>query len=298
MPPVSAIVQVVFRTLIFLLVIFGNVLILLAVRFSKVFTSVTRHLIGHIAIADLMFGVTATATPVVFLGGWMTFEACISLLTLNSSMGSGFGICLVLFDNYLSVRGLSSQSGLTMTVHKAWIAIAVFWIVMTLLLFSYVFIAPRPTSSVVGCEIQEEFFTQTYYIVQVVLITLILVVMVVLMGMMMLIVNRSLKNLFQGEGSSVNQLKQRSMQKKAKLSRLFAIITLGYVVSWGPLTVGLAIEIFLPGYLSAATFRNFTILLPVNPLDQCGAFKDKNFRKVCARLLRCKLGQVGTTGTS
>ena len=185
MLPVSAIFQVVF----FLLVIFGSVLILLAVKFSKVFTSVTRHLIGHIAIADLMFGVTSTATIFVFIGGWMTFESCIAvfLLTLNSSMGSGFEICLVLSDNYLSVRRLSSESGFTMTVRKARLAITNFWVVLTLLLFSYVFIAPRPTLSVNSCEIQEEFFTQTYYIVQVVLITLLLVAMVVLMGTMMLI---------------------------------------------------------------------------------------------------------------
>ena len=232
----------------------------------------------------------------------MTFEGCvfITISSFCSSMGSGFGICLVLFENYLSVRRLSSQTVFTLTVRKAQLCIISLWISLTGSLLLYFSMVPRATSSEIDCEIQEEFYTQTYYVGQVVITILILVVTLVLMAQMMLIVHRSLKNLFQGEGSAADQLKQRSMQKKAKMSRLFTIITLGYVVSLGPLTLALAIDLFYPGFISTDTYKIFIVTYPLNPCMNVVvyAIKDKNFQKVCVKLMKCKIGQVDATGGS
>ena len=299
---IALVFQLLFLVAIVLSVIFGNALILLAVRFSKVFTDVTRHLIGHIAVADMLFGLVLMTSTIASIIGFMTYELCIvlTLLGVSSSMESGFGICLVLVENYLSVRGLSSPAGFSLTVRTAQICILSFWAFMTVLILTYIFTTPGPTSSITGCEIQEDFYTHTFYVTLLLYLLLILVVMLILMGQMMLIVHRSLKNLFQGEGAAVDQLKQRSMQKKAKLSTLFIIIALGFVASWGPLAIGLSIDLVYPDYFSKNTFKIFTFFLPVNPCINVVVYsiKDKNFRTVCSILLRCKVGQVNDIGTS
>ena len=49
-------VEVVVSIAIFTLNIHGNSLILLVVKYSKYFNCVTRHLIAHVAIADIVYG--------------------------------------------------------------------------------------------------------------------------------------------------------------------------------------------------------------------------------------------------
>ena len=298
-PSVSDIISMVMRAAFVAFNIFGNSLILTAVTQSKVFNRLTRHLIGHLAFADLVFGITMAIHAILFYGQLMTYEACIivTLFLLSSSACSDLGICLVLAENYISVRQINSQTGMKMTLRMAWGFIISFWIIILSLSITYIVTLPEFDHEE-NCNNSGPYFTKIFNTIQVVMTSLILFTMLFLITQMMLIVKKTLTHLFQEETSAANLMKQRSMQKKSRLARLFTAITFGFVVSWGPITVALAAVLICPGCISAVPIAS--ALVPLNACVNVVVYviKDKQFREVCKKLLRAKCHQVADVSTT
>ena len=295
-PSVSPIINLALRGAVVVFNIFGNSLILVAVTRSKVFNRLTRHLISHVALADLVFGVAVGMHSILLYGGLMTYEACIivCLFLLSSGACSGLGICLVLVENYMSVRQINSQTGMKITLPMAWGFTISFWIIMLSLGITYFASLPEFDYDDRLCDISSPYFTKKFLIIQVVMTNLILFIMLFLMFQMMLIVKKNLRNLFQEESSAANLMKQRSMQKKSRLARLFMMIIFGFVVNWGPNDVALTTVLICPGCISADLLRASSLTLPINACVNVVvyAIKDKQFREVCKKLLRAKFHQV------
>ena len=101
------VVNMTVRMIIIAVNLVGNSFILAVLRKSQNFSCVTRHLIGHVAIADIVFGCSGAVHASVILGEAMSYEACLGITTVAiiSGLCSCWGICLVFLDNYLSVKG-------------------------------------------------------------------------------------------------------------------------------------------------------------------------------------------------
>ena len=74
----------------------GNSLILAVVRKSQNFSLVTRHLIGHVAVADIIFGCSMVIHGFLILAGSMSYPACLGITTIAiiSGLCSCWGIFL------------------------------------------------------------------------------------------------------------------------------------------------------------------------------------------------------------
>ena len=249
------ITYVLIRAFIILASIFGNSLILSAVKYSKHFTRVTRHLIGHLAIADLLYGCVFLIHTGLQFGQQLTYPACIwiTMGLVTSGSCSAYGISLVCLENYMSIRCLitgpesGSVTGSTMSLRCARILISAGWAVMFLSTIICLFNLQNFVKNDEMCGLRWTQFATSFLIFLWVLICTILISLLILMTLMLHRIHTALKTLFQAEDSLAKQMKQRSMQKKFNLARLFAIICLGFVISWGPFFVGLTIFIVCPG---------------------------------------------------
>ena len=136
----------------------------------------------------------------------------------------------------------------------------------------------------------------------VIMTILILTTMLFLMISITLIVRKSLKNLFHGESAGADLLKQRSMKKKAKLATLFTIIALGFIMSWAPLIVSMAVAVICPHCVPSGTADFMGSFVQLNSCVNfmVYAIKDRSFKNVCMALLKCKPNEVAplsSTGT-
>ena len=229
---------VLIRLYIVLVNIFGNSLILSAVRYSKHFTVVTCHLIGHFAVADLLYGCAFGVHAGLVLGQRMTYPAClaITLALVTSGMFSSYGICLVCLENYISIRSLitGSGSGSKMSLRCARIWISAGWAAMFIVTIVYLLNLPVFVPSDT-CDIGGPQFCTPFLIFGWVLSFTLLLSMMILMTLMLVKIHTMLKTLFQAEDSAANHFKQRNAQKKSNLARLFAILCFGYMPSVGVL---------------------------------------------------------------
>ena len=284
------IVIMVIRVVIFTVNILGNSLILLVVRYSKYFRHVTRHLVVHVAVTDILFG-CIIVLHTVFNTGFLKWTSYICIivqsLEMVTSAAIGFGICLILVENYLSVRHLDSQGGTHMSLGKVQISIVSFWILMFIIQLLPVFTINHSDNS---CTVPEP----SVLIAETSVIILILITMLFLMIQMMLIVRKSLKNLFQGESSAADLHKQRSMKKKAKLATLFIIIALGFILSWAPIIVTAALDMICHACVPLAAAQITSSFVQLNSCVNfiVYAMKDKNFKSVCVQILKCKVNEV------
>ena len=65
------------RMLIITATLVGNSLILVVLRKSKNFSQVTRHLIGHVAVADILFGCSLTIYSSLIFGKATSCGVCL-----------------------------------------------------------------------------------------------------------------------------------------------------------------------------------------------------------------------------
>ena len=232
----------------------------------------------------------------IFKTGLLKWTPHICILSVSSVMAtsacSGFGICLILVENYLSVRHLSLQGGPHMSLRKAQISIVSFWVMIFTLQLVPIYIINQPQVQVSNnaCKITGP----SVIIIQMIMIILTLTTMFSLMIHIMLIVSKSLKNLFQGESSAADLHKQRSMKKKTKLATLFTIIAPGFILSSVPLIVSVAVTIKCPHCVPLGTADVMSSFVQLNSCVNFMVYviKDKSFKNVCMQLLKCKPNEV------
>ena len=87
------------------------------------------------------------------------------------------------------------------------------------------------------------------------------------------------------------------MKRRSRLTSLFVIIAVGYLVSWGPLSMGLFVDIVYPAAISTKVLQ---VLVSFTLLNSCinvivYAIKDKEFRKDVIMRIPCKRRQYQNT---
>ena len=296
----TSIMQASLSAAMFTINIIGNSLILLAVQYSKYFSHVTRHLIAHVAVEDILFGCNVMLRT-IFSSGHLqwTIQNCIitTSVACGSSLGSGFGICLILVENYLTSRNLMAKGGIHMTLRKARACIICFWITAFILPLVIVYTTSQ-TQMIISNSI-------CYYTLMMTttlsLVILLFTAMLVLMPLIMLTVRKSLQNLFQGDDTAANLLKQRSMKKNAKLATLFIIIAVGFIVSWAPSMTFVTVRMACPSCVHLVYAKVSASFVQLNSCINFVVYviKDKSFKNICMKLLKCKIrsNQIGHLNT-
>ena len=177
-------------------------------------------------------------------------------------------------------------------LRKAQISIVTFWIMLFIIQLVPDFTITHSDVDISDntCNVPEP----SVLVTQISVIILIFITMLFLMIKMMLIIRKSLKNLFQGESSAADLHKQRSMKKKAKLTTLFSIIALGFIISWAPIIAASALDMICPACVSFGTIHIMSSFIQLN---SCVSFivyaiKNKNFKTVCLQIIKCKPNEV------
>ena len=137
----------------------GNFLILLVIRTSRNFSRVTRHLIGHLAITDMIFAANLVTHHVFRLTKMTSYHACVGITcgVIVSGICSCLGICLVFLDKYIAVRALNTTKG-GLSLQKARICIVSCWIISILYSLIYLLNAPKETTTL-RCVVGESGYT-------------------------------------------------------------------------------------------------------------------------------------------
>ena len=147
------------------LVLFGNALILLAIRYSKSLRKVTYLFIGHLATADLLFGLTTCVRCIFIIISKMddAYPCLASNAMVVASGGASMtGILLLCLDAYLSVRHSVTLSGV-FTTRLAWHLIVVSWVFW--LAFSVLGVAlADPEASEAECYLGGGLYRNTYLV--------------------------------------------------------------------------------------------------------------------------------------
>ena len=296
------IAQVATAVTVFIINILGNTIILLVVKYSKYVSHVTRHLIAHVAVADIIFGCAYVIHSVLLQAIYdmkITDTCIISLfftrtLSITCSVCSAFGICLILTENYLLVNNINSQSGVQLTLCKARICIVSFWATFCTLQLILITITTNVKVNSVLNTCGAIQFNNLVLAFQMMIIISILITMLFLMTKVMLSVRKGMERFFQCETTAMDLLKQRRMKKNAKLATLFILIAVGFIVSWAPAIVGVVVKAICPHCVGARTFDLLSSFIQINSCVNFVVYviKDKSFKKVCLQLLK-KHNQVG-----
>ena len=280
----------------------GNSLILTVVRKSKHFSRVTRHLIGHVAVADITFGCSLIIHASFSFGDAMSFRSCLGIATVGiiSSLCSCC-VCLIFVDNYLSVRRQSpAQPGLSL--QKARLCVIGGWVFSaTFTLVFYLLDAPKNMSTT-ECRFGSPAFTDTSLLATGIFVLIVSVVTMFFMFATLYTIKKKTNNLFQEGSYAQNVQRERNLKMRSRIVRLFVIIAVGFIISWCPVAIGLCVTVLCTNRCS----------ITVDHLDILGSFmtlnavmniivyiiKDNKFRSdlmtviKCGCLIKCQVNQV------
>ena len=272
----------------------GNSLILAVVRKSQNFSFVTRHLIGHVAVADIMFGCSMVIHGFLILAGSMSYPACLGITTIAviSGLCSCWGIFLVFLDNYLSVQRLgpaAADKGLTL--QKARWCIVSGW--MLSVLHSLVFLLDAPKDlTTTNCSLGGPAYTYSSLLSLGIVLLAISFATVFLMSVTLYTIKKRMDSLFQ-EGTHIqNVLRQRNLKMRSRIIRLFVIIAVGFIISWCPGGIAMCVAM-LCSDRCGITYDNFKLLSSFMTLNAMMnvivyAIKDKKFRMDATKSIMCQ----------
>ena len=156
--PGYTVVNLTIRIVVIALTLVGNSLVLVTLRKSENFSQVTRHLIGHVAVADILFGVSTTIYSFLIYVGARSCGACLAIsvwINLTSGLCSCWGVSLIFLDVYLSVRRQSpAQPGLCLQKAR-WCIVSV-WVLTVA--YSLVFVVLKTPTTVTETTVKSDAF--------------------------------------------------------------------------------------------------------------------------------------------
>jgi hypothetical protein len=278
----------------------GNLLILEVIRKSRNFSQVTRHLIAHLACADILYGTALFVhSSLLVVYGTMPYRACMGFVTagMMSGLMSCWGIGLVFLENFLSVRHILKTIREGLSLRNARLCMLCGWLVVAVSNTVYLVEAPKDLKTS-ECAIADRSFTEHAIRFLWVLLVIFSSILMVLMAGTLRTVNKHMNMVFptpDDPDSIPTMLRQEHLKRRAKITRLFAIIAIGYVVSWGPLTIGLLLNTECPTCgVTPAIVRRLVSCTMINACMNVIVYviKDNGFRRDVIRKLRCERLQV------
>ena len=291
-----AVVNMTVRMVVVAVNLVGNSLILVVLKTSQNFSQVTRHLIGHVAVADIGFGCSMTIHAFLILGEAMNYSACLGITTIAiiSGLCSCWGICLVFLDSYLSVRKLSpAETGLSL--QKARWCMAGGW--MLTAVYSLVFLLEAPKNITTSqCHMGGPAYTYGSLLSLAVLMLVVSFTAMFLMCLTLYTIKKRTDTLFQEGTHGQNVLRQRNLKRRSKIIRLFAIIAVGFIISWCPVAVAVCVALLCDDRCGITDdhIKLLSSLMALNAVMNVIVYiiKDKTFRQDATRVIMCRMNQV------
>lgn len=302
-PMVMVYVQVLLSPLVFL----GNVLILVAIRRSRAMKKVTYLFIGHLAVADLLFGVGMCTRFFLIISDNLDKYPCMfaQCFVITAGGAGSTGILFLCLEGYLSVKYFMSFKRV-FTPRLAWGLIVgcwVFWISMSLL--SIVIAAYSPVKKAV-CFLGGGYYESWYLVlVPTVYFCQLLLVIYYQLGTIA-ITRKHFSHLnprvqpsaaAKTQNSTQDSGQKRRLNKLSNLSKLVGLVLVLFFVCWTPSMAGLyffasckkdcdelaAILLNLASLLVVSSFMNVVIY----------AIKSPEFRNGFRKVLRPRCNRVG-----
>ena len=286
------------RMMIIAVNLVGNSLILAVVRKSQNFSRVTRHLIGHVAVADIAFGCSMMFQASLTLGKVESYQACLGSMTIIiiSGLCSCWSICLVFLDNYLSVRRKGpAEPGLSLL--KARWCIVCGWvlsIIYGVMHMQYSF-SDAPKNITTHCRPDLLFTNRSLLSHGVSTLVLSSVTMFFMLLTLYTIKKRS-DALFQEGSHAQNVRRQQNLKMRSRVVRLFSIIAVGFIISWCPGAIALCTAALCTNRcgITEDHFRLLASFTALNAVMNVIVYviKDKKFRQDAKRAIMCRVNQL------
>ena len=295
--PGYTVVNMTVRVMIIVVSLVGNCLILAAVRKSQHFSRVTRHLIGHVAIADIVFVCSVMFNTYLILQESRSYQACLgsSMAGMVSGLCSCWSVCLIFLDNYLSVRRKGpAEPGFSLP--KARWCIVCGWLVTIIYIVYVVYYLPDAPKSITTICRPGLLFTDKSLLSVGVLILVVTAVTMFFMLLTLYTIKKRSDTLFQ-EGSHVqNVQRQQNLKMRSRVVRLFTVIAIGFIISWCPISIALCIAALCTNRCGV-TEDHFKLVLSFTLLNAVMniivyVIKDKKFRQDVKRAITCQANQV------
>ena len=292
----NTMINLLVRMIIVLFNLAGNSLILAVVRRSQNFSRVTRHLIGHVAVADIGFGCTMTVHAFLTLSGAMNYPACLAITTIGNITGlsSCWGIFVVLLDNYLSVRLTGQAEAAGLSLPKARWCILSGWTLIGMLLMVFLLEAPKDITAS-SCSPGDQAHTHISMLSLAVFGLLLSCATIFLLLLTVYTVTTKMNTLFEEGTHMQNLLRQRNLKIRARIIRLFAIIAVGFIISWCPISIAVCVRVLCTDGcgITEDHLKLLSSFMAVNAMLNVMVYitKDKKFRQDAKRAM-CRINQV------
>ena len=208
----------------------GNSIILAVVRKSQNFSRVTRHLIGHVAIADIVFGCSLMFHTSLVLGEAMSYGVCLgsTMVGIISSRCSCWSVCLVFLDNYLSVRKKGpAEPGLSLPKAR-WCIICGWGLITIYSAYMMNFLQDAPKNITTHC-IPTLLFTERSLFFAGIVVLVLTAVTIFFMFLTLHTIKMRSDTLFREGTHAQNIQRQHNLKMRSRVVRLFVIIAVGFI---------------------------------------------------------------------
>ena len=275
----------------------GNSLILAVMQKSRNFSCVTRHLIGHVAVADIVFGCSMTVHASMILGEAMSNQACLGITTVGmiSGLCSCWGVCLVFLDNYLSVRRQGpAEPGFSFS--KAQWCLVSGWVLTTIYIVVFFLLDTPKNITTANCSVGGPLFTDRSMFSFGIFVLLVSVITMSFMFITLYTIRKRSDALFQEGSRAQNVRRQQNLKMRSRVVRLFAIIAVGFIISWCPVSIAVCVAVLCTNRCGI-TEDHFKLLVSFMSLNSVMniivyVIKDKKFRQDAKRVILCQINQV------
>ena len=295
--PRYTVVAMIVRVMIIAVSLVGNTFILAVLRKSQNFSRVTRHLIGHVAIADVAYACSMTFHTSLILGESRSYLACLgSTMTAMISVLCGcWSVCLIFLDNYLSVRKKGpAQPGFSLP--KARWCIVCGWVLAIIYNVHIVYYLPdAPKRTITICR-PGLFFTDKMLLPMAILTLVVSAVTMFFMLLTLYTIKKRSDTLFQEGSHTQNIQRQQNLKMRSRVVRLFGIIAVGLMISYCPVSIAVCVASLCTNRCGVTgdhlrLLISFTVLNPVMNVIVY-VIKDKKFRQDAKRAIMCQVNQV------
>ena len=252
-------------------------------------------LLDMLLLQTFFFGCFVTIYSSLIFGEATSCRVCLAIslwIGMSSGLCSCWGVSLIFLDTYLSARRQSpAHPGLCL--QKARWCIISGWVLTAAYCLMF-FLLKAPTI-VTATTLKSPAFKNTSFPFAV-FMTVVLVVTVVLMILSFVKIKKQTDTLFQEGSHAQNVWRQRNLKRRSRIVCLFSIVTVGFIISWGPGAISIYVASLCTNScgITEDHLKILVSFITLNPMINVIVYviKDKKFRADVTRTIMCQVNQV------
>ena len=287
------------------LILIGNIFIFAAIKVSNSLNKMTYYLLGNIAITDVLFAFGLGLRMVLFLMNSARFSCLTRFLMVLSGGGSMSGVLILSLQSFLCLA-FPTKFKSVFKLRTVGLLLLVSWIAWTCYTAVGNFVAF--TDDV--CYLVEE--RNNKYWIGILIISGLthILVLIFLQSASVYLINKQHRKLdrqiqnanpLNPADRTNSERRKIRLQRRSRIVSMITAVLLLFLVSWGPLYLGLALFTFCPNQcgINLSTMRSLANLSILNSMGNIFIYikKSKEFRQALRYICRCS-NQVGNNDSS